>query len=45
MRNLLKDILKEDYQKAFKKLTLFFLLNPASFKGSYQKQSGPTTSD
>ena len=38
--------LEEDYQKAFKKLTLFFLLNPVSFNGqSYQKQKGPGTSD
>ena len=34
-----KDILKEDYQNALKKLTLFFLLNPVPFNGkSYQKQ-------
>ena len=33
--------MKEDYQKAFKKLTLFFLLNPVPFNGqSYQKQKG-----
>ena len=39
------DILKEDYQKAFKKLTLFFILNPVPFKGqSYHKQKGPGTS-
>ena len=38
--------MKEDYQKTFKKLTLFFLLNPVSFNGqSYQKQKGPETSD
>ena len=38
--------MKEDYQKALKKLTLFFLLNPAPFNGqSYQKQQGPQTSD
>ena len=38
---LLKDILKEDYQKALKKLTLFFVLNPVPFNGqSYQKQKG-----
>ena len=38
--------MKEDYQKALKKLTLFFLLNPVPFNGqSYQKQKGPETSD
>ena len=38
--------MKENYQKAFKKLTLFFLLNPVTFNGqSYQKQKGPGTSD
>ena len=32
--------MKEDYQKDFKKLTLFFLLNPVPFnKQSYQKQN------
>ena len=37
-------MLKEDYQKALKKLTLFFL-NPVSFnRQSYQKQKGPGTS-
>ena len=42
----MKDILKEDCQKAFKKLTLFFLSNPIPFNGqSYQKQKGPGTSD
>ena len=41
-----KDILKEDYLKALKKLTLFFLLNPVPFNGqTYQKQMGPGTSD
>ena len=35
-----------DYQKPFKKLTLFFLSNPVPFNGqSYQKQKGPGTSD
>ena len=30
-----------DYQKAFKKLNLFFLSNPVPFNGqSYQKQKG-----
>ena len=38
--------MKEDYQKALKKLTLFFLLNPVPFNGkSYQKQKGSGTSD
>ena len=37
--------MKKDYQKAFKKLTLFFLSNPVSFNGqSYQKQKGSGTS-
>ena len=45
--NLLKiKYLKEDYQKAFKKLILFFLSNPVSFNGqSYQKQKGSGTSN
>ena len=38
--------MKEDYQEALKKLTLFFLSNPVLFNGqSYQKQKGPGTSD
>ena len=38
--------MKEDYQKAFKKLALFFLSNLVPFKEqSYQKQKGPGTSD
>ena len=38
--------MNEDYQKALKKLTLFFLLNPVPFNGqSYQKRKGPGTSD
>ena len=38
--------MKEDNQKAFKKLTLFFLSNPIPFNGqSYQKQKGSGTSD
>ena len=38
--------MKEDYQKALKKLTLFFLLNPVPFnEQSYQKQKGSGTSD
>ena len=40
-----KDILKKDYQKALKKLTLFFLSNPVPFNGqSCQKQKGSGTS-
>ena len=39
-------ILKEDYQKALKKVTSFFLPNPLPFnKQNYQKQKGPGTSD
>ena len=39
-------MLKEDYQKALKKLTIFFLSNPVPFNGqSYQKQMGPGTSN
>ena len=42
---LLKRIIK-NYQKALKKLTLFFLSNPVPFNGkSYQKQKGPGSSD
>ena len=38
--------MKEDYQKVFKKLSLFFLSNPVPFNGqSYQKQKGSGTSD
>ena len=48
--------MKEDHQKALKKLTLFFLLNhglpklhvrtPVPFNGqNYQTQQGPGTSD
>ena len=38
--------MKEDYQKAFKKLTLFFLSNPVPFNGqSYQKQKGSRPGD
>ena len=34
--------LKDDNQKALKKLTLFFLSNPVHVNGqSYQKQKGP----
>ena len=43
---LFKDILKEDYQKAFKKLNLFFLSEPVLFnEQSYQKQKEPGISD
>ena len=38
--------MKEDYQKDLKKLTLFFLSNPAPLnRQSYQKQKRPETSD
>ena len=38
--------MKEDYQKALKKLTLFFLMNPVPFNGqNYQKQKRPGTTD
>ena len=41
-----KVILKEDYQKALKKLMSFFLWNPIPFNGqSYLKQKRPGTSD
>ena len=34
--------MKEDYQKALKKVILFFLLNPVPFnRQNYQKQKGP----
>ena len=37
--------MKKDYQKAFKKLTLFFLSSSVPFNGkSYQKQKGSETS-
>ena len=37
--------MKEDYQKALKRLTLFFLSNQVPFNGqSYEKQKGPGTS-
>ena len=46
VRNFFINILKEDYQKALQKLTLFFLSNPVPFnEQSYQKQKGPGTSD
>ena len=38
--------MEEDYEKAFKKLILFFLSNPVSFNGQdYEKQKGSGTSD
>ena len=38
--------MKEDYQKASKKLTIFLLSNPVPINGqSYQKQKGPGTSN
>ena len=38
--------MKEDYQKALKKVTLFSLSNPVPFnRQNYQKQKGPGTSD
>ena len=40
-----QDILKGDYQKPFKKLTLFLLLNPVPLnRQCYQKQKGPGAS-
>ena len=40
------DILKRDYQKPVKNLTLFFLLNPVPFNGQiYKNQKGLGTSD
>ena len=38
--------MKKDYQKAFKKSTLFFLSNSVSFNGQYyEKQEGTGTID
>ena len=38
--------MKQDYQKALKKVTLFFLSNPVPFsRQDYQKQKEPGTSD
>ena len=40
------DILKEDYQKALKKLTLCIFSNPVPFNGQdYEKQKRPETGD
>ena len=37
--------MKEDYQKALKKLTILFISNPVPFNGqSYQKQKASETS-
>ena len=46
-RNSFKNkILKGDYQKPLKKLTLFFLSNPVPFNGqSHKKQKGLGTND
>ena len=41
-----KIFLKENYEKALKKLTLFFLLIAVPFNGQdYKKQKGPGNSD
>ena len=38
--------MKEDYQKALKKVTSFFLMKPVPFsRQNYQKQKEPGTSD
>ena len=38
--------MKEDHQKALKKVNFFFLSNPVPFNGcNYQKQKGSGTSD
>ena len=38
--------MKEDYQKALKRITLFFLSNPVPFnRQNYRKRKGPGTSD
>ena len=43
---ILKDILKEDYQKSSEKVTSFFLSNLVPFnRQNYHKQKGPGTSD
>ena len=45
-KNFLKNILNKNYQKPFKKLTLFFLSNSVLFIGqSYKTQKGLGTSD
>ena len=41
-----QDILKEDCQKALKRVTLFFISNPVPCNRlNYQKQKGPGTND
>ena len=48
MQEILLEItyFERHYQKAFKKLTLFFLSNPVPFDGqNYEKQNEPATSD
>ena len=46
MQEILKDILKGDYQKASKKVISFFLSNPVPFnRQNNKKQKGPETSD
>ena len=43
---ILKDNLKEDYQKAWNKATSFFLSNQVPFnRQNYPGQKGPRTSD
>ena len=37
--------MKEDYQKAWKKVTLFYLLNPVPFNRQAYRKQGPGTSD
>ena len=45
-RNSFKRYFEKGFQKALKKLTLFFLTNPVPFNGQiYQKQKGPGTRD
>ena len=45
-KSLKEDILKVDYQKALKKITLFSPSNPVPFnRQNYQKQKGRGTSD
>ena len=46
MQEILLKVLKEDYQKAFIKVTLFFLSNPVLFnRQNHQKQKGTGSSD
>ena len=39
-KNKILYILEEDYQKASKKLTLFFLSNPVHFNGQFYQKRG-----